>query len=520
MPVYRQVKYFLPFTRKSKFEYTAFAEMISKEKRKLPMRCPNCDKRIRKDQTVCPWCGESHDAEKADNKQEGKAKRAEKVAQVQLSADGAKHRGLSPKQKKTLLIVGISLGAIVLAAVVTVVTVLSTWLGKIQRESELSEGEVAVNSDLPSSDEVQNIALFGLDSRSDNDVGRSDAVIILSIDRVHNKIKLTSIARDTYVAIDDDKSWTPDHDKLTHAWAYGKAKLAVKTLNQNFAMNITDYAYINFYEFTDLIDYLGGVMVDVDKAELNIMNNYYGPELRSLGFNYTNATTGYVRLTGPQALAYSRNRYTGSDIDRGNRQKEVLEAMFAQVKDTPLTKYPSVISQVLEMVHTTLSNDELMSIAQWVLTAKPTFEQFGLPTADCNPKSGKDAYINGVWYFIYDLDIAKQKLHDFIYEEGAQTLGTTSKTRTTGISTTSTTATSTEGDSTTSTIVTSSSSVTETDTSTSVTDTSSTTEQGDSSTTTTDDDTSTTTDDDSQSTTSSTLSETTTTLSQGTGDEE
>jgi LCP family protein required for cell wall assembly len=315
---------------------------------------------------------------------------------------------------------------------------------------------------------VQNIALFGLDSRSNNDSGRSDAIIILSIDRVHNKIKLTSIARDTYVAIDGRRN-----DKLTHAWAYGKAKLAVKTLNQNFNMNITDYAYINFFEFTKLIDYLGGVMIDVDAAELNIMNNYYGPELRSLGFNYTNATAGYVRLNRVQALAYSRNRYTGSDVDRGNRQKEVLEAMFAQVKDTSLTKFPSLISQVLEMVHTTMSNDELMSIARWALTSSPTFEQFGLPTAACNPKSGKDAYINGVWYYIYDLDIGTELLHDFIYEEDAVSLGTTSKSRTTTTAATTTTAVSTTSGSTTTTTTTTSTtaagSTTSTDKETSVT---------------------------------------------------
>lgn len=427
------------------------------------MCCPNCGKRIRKEQTVCPWCGASQDIEKVEKKRAS--------AQVHLSAKGAtKRKKLTDKQKKWFIGVGISVGAVLLALIVTAVTLISSWLGRIQRESALSEGEIAVNSALPHSDKVQNIALFGLDSRSNNDSGRSDAIIILSIDRVHNKIKLTSIARDTYVAIDGRRN-----DKLTHAWAYGKAKLAVKTLNQNFNMNITDYAYINFFEFTKLIDYLGGVMIDVDAAELNIMNNYYGPELRSLGFNYTNATAGYVRLTGVQALAYSRNRYTGSDVDRGNRQKEVLEAMFAQVKDTSLAKFPSLISQVLEMVHTTLSNDELMSIAQWAMTSSPTFEQFGLPTAACNPKSGKDAYINGVWYYIYDLDIGTELLHDFIYEEDAVSLGTTSKSRTTttAATTTTTTAVSTTSGSTTTTTTTTSTtaagSTTSTDKETSVT---------------------------------------------------
>ncbi len=458
------------------------------------MCCPNCGKRIKKDQTVCPWCGASQDAAKAEKKKE--------PVQVHLSAKGAtKRKKLTPKQKKWLIGILAGVGAVVLALIVVAVSFFSSLFGRIQRESELSEGEIAVNSDLPNNKQVQNIALFGLDSRSNNDSGRSDAIIILSIDRVHNKIKLTSIARDTYVAIEGRRN-----DKLTHAWAYGKAKLAVKTINQNFNMNITDYAYINFFEFTKLIDYLGGVMIDVSPAELNIMNNYYGPELRRLGFNYTNAKAGYVRLNGVQALAYSRNRYTGSDVDRGNRQKEVLEAMFSQVKDTSLTKFPSLISQVLEMVHTTLSNDELMSIARWALTAKPSFEQFGLPTAACNPQSGKNALINGVWYYIYDLDIATQQLHDFIYEEGAQTLGTTSKSRnpyynttTTKVTTTTSgtaTTTTTTGDGTESTTSTDTDSTTDT-TNESTTDPSG----GDGSTTSTDADSTTSTEDGDTSTT-------------------
>ncbi len=417
------------------------------------MCCPNCGKRIRKDQTVCPWCGASQDAEKTDGKKNSKKSGEKAPAQVHLGAKGAtKRKKLTEKQKKTLLAIGISAGAVLLALIVTAVTLISGWLGKIQRESELSEGDIGINSNLPDSKDVQNIALFGLDSRADNDSGRSDAMIILSIDRVHNKVKLTSIARDSLVAIDGH-----GQSKITHAWSWGKAKLAVKTINQNFGMNITDYAYVNFYEFAKLVDLVGGVMIDVSPAELNIMNNYYGPSLRHLG--YVNATAGYVRLNGAQALAYSRNRYTGSDIDRGNRQKEVLEAMFAEVKDMPLTKFPTLISQSLEMVHTTLSNDELMSIARWALTSSPTFEQFGLPSKECKAQGG-DWHDGHGWVWHYDMDLATQVLHNFIYEEGAQSLGTTTKSRvptvytsanTTGRTTTTTTTVATTTTATTST---------------------------------------------------------------------
>ena len=437
------------------------------------MCCPDCGKRIRKDQTVCPWCGASQDAEKTDGKKNTKKSGEKAPAQVHLSAKGAtKRKKLTEKQKKWLIGIGISVGAVLLALIITAATLISGWLGKIQRESELSEGDIGINSDLPDSKKVQNIALFGLDTRADDDSGRSDAMIILSIDRVHNKIKLTSIARDSLVAIDGH-----GQSKITHAWSWGKAKLAVKTINQNFGMNITDYAYVNFYEFAKLVDLVGGVMIDVSPAELNIMNNYYGPSLRHLG--YVNATAGYVRLNGAQALAYSRNRYTGSDIDRGNRQKEVLEAMFAEVKDMSLTKFPTLISQSLEMLHTTLSSDELMSMARWALTSSPTFEQFGLPSKECKAQGGDWGDGHG-WVWHYDMDLATQVLHNFIYEEGAQSLGTTTKSRvpmvytsanTTGSTTTTTTTTSTTTTTTTSTQDTGSTTDPTSDSSTTSTDT-------------------------------------------------
>ncbi len=426
------------------------------------MRCQKCAKKINKTQTVCPWCGASQDEPTEQTPQ-----------QVRLSdAAAPKKRRLTPKQKKWLIGIAIGVGAVVLALVVTAVTLVGSMLGQINRESELSEGDVGITEESTQlSKDVKNIALFGLDSRSDNESGRSDAIIILSVDRVHDKIKLTSIARDSLVAIDGH-----GQSKITHAFAWGKAKLAVKTINQNFGMNITDYAYINFFEFAEIIDYIGGVMIDVDASEASVMNDYYGPELLRLGFDYVRVSAGYQRLSGPQALAYSRNRYTGSDIDRGNRQKEVLEAMFAQAKDIPLTKYPSVISQILSMCHTTLTNSEMMSMATWAVGSSPVFEQFSLPSPECKAQGGNWNDGHG-WVWHYDMGLATEILHKFIYEEelpvGAGTTTTrrtttATKTTTTAAPTTTTTTTATGGMTTTSTTKTTASATTASSTSTTV----------------------------------------------------
>ncbi len=313
--------------------------------------------------------------------------------------------------KKWVLGIAIGVGAVMLALAVVVVSFGASMLGKIDRVSELKESEVGVNVELPPEAQVQNIALFGLDSEKDVQYGRSDAIIVLSIDRVHNKIKLTSFARDTVIPVRGKP------DKFTHAFAYGGAKLAVKTLNEGFGLNVTDYAFVNFFEFTKLIDYIGGVEVDVNAGELRVMNNKYIPELNKLGIACAPITsTGMQRLSGGQALAYSRDRYTGSELERGNRHKEVLEAMFKAVKDTPMTKYPTMIGRVLELCHTSMTNSEMLSIATWAVTAGPSFEQLGLPSKECNAFIGNRG--DGLGSVVaYDLDVASDVLHAFIYED-------------------------------------------------------------------------------------------------------
>lgn len=382
------------------------------------MNCDKCGKKLRKNQAVCPACG------------------TPRPATVSLRAAGGKKK----LTKKQLAIRIVIIAAAVLAALaITFVSVMMAYLNRVDRTSEIS-GSTGINSQIEFSKDVTNIALFGLDTRQHNDVGRSDAMIIVSIDRAHDKIKLTSLARDSYVKVDGH-----GQTKLTHAWAYGKANLAVKTINQNYGMNITDYAYVNFYEFVDLIDYIGGVDIELNADELRIANEYYAPELNSLGIKCPPIPgTGLQHLSGAQALAYSRNRYTGSDIDRGNRQKNVLQAAYEQMKKTPITKYPGVIGKILDMVHTNLTNGEMLSIATWALSKNPSMEMLSLPTPACKPNGGNWGDGSG-WVYRYDLDIATAVLHDFIYETNTD-LSTISTTAIPKKPTATTTTTTTEPD--------------------------------------------------------------------------
>lgn len=259
-------------------------------------------------------------------------------------------------------------------------------------------------------DGVQNIALLGIDSRADNDSGRSDAIVVLTIDKKHKKLKLSSIARDTYVSIDGHSK-----DKLTHAYAYGKSQLAVKTLNQNFGLEIEDYVTMNFYGLSRVIDYIGGVTVDVDEKERVEMNNNIFPEMQSLGFDCPNITSaGTQLLNGAQAVCYARIRHTDSDIMRGNRQKEVLTAMFAAVKTMNPLKLPKVAEMIIGECQTSLTANDIIALGTWTLAFSPEIVQLSIPNENIS-SSGK--IIGGVWYYVYDLNAAKSEIRDFIYEE-------------------------------------------------------------------------------------------------------
>ena len=248
---------------------------------------------------------------------------------------------------------------------------------------------------------IKNIAIFGIDSKS-GDKGRSDATMILSIDYEHNKIKLCSIARDTLVYIPDKDVY----EKFTHAYAYGGAELAVKTLNANFNLDITDYVAVNFSEMADIVDMLGGVQVDLTQGEIN----YMGDNGKSL------SPGSSVTLNGAQAVAYSRIRYLDNDNMRASRQREVLSCIFSKARSMSATQYPGLIRQGLGMCTTSLTYAEILEYSQILLKDSLTLQQNALP-GDNVEAWGGIMPSSGAWCYIYDLHDASDKLFSFIYEE-------------------------------------------------------------------------------------------------------
>lgn len=244
--------------------------------------------------------------------------------------------------------------------------------------------------------ETINIALFGVDRRTKNEVSRSDSMMILSIDKKHKKIKMSSIMRDTYVQIKGH-----GETKINHAYAYGGPQLAIRTLNENFDLDIRDYATVDFSNLEKIIDAMDGVTVDIDQDEVSKIPGI--------------TKSGLQTLDGKQAVAYSRIRYTtGGDFRRTERQRTVLSVMFAKIQSLGAAEFPSVVSELLPLTETSMNSMDIIKIGTKVLTSNISkLEQERFPVDGY--WSGKT--IDGVWYLLADMESAIEQLHDFIYED-------------------------------------------------------------------------------------------------------
>lgn len=255
-----------------------------------------------------------------------------------------------------------------------------------------------------------NIALFAVDRRKDGDKANSDVIMVISVDTQSGKIKMSSIMRDTYVNIEGHRM-----DKINAAYALGGPQLAIKTINQNFDLDIRDYMNVDFYSAAKIVDALKGVEVNIKKAELSYLNNYLD-ELaiyeKIPAVHVSNA--GLQKLSGRQAVAYTRIRGVGNgDYERTERQRSVLVALFNKMKASGPEMFPVFASQVLPNLETSMANFTLMTFAGSILNAKnKVVDQARFPLD--GQSVGKK--INSIWYLTTDLKTTTASIHNFIYK--------------------------------------------------------------------------------------------------------
>lgn len=259
---------------------------------------------------------------------------------------------------------------------------------------------------------ITNIALFGLDTREGDTQSHSDCMMIVSVDNTRGKIKLISLMRDSLVNIDGH-----GEDKLNAAYFLGGPSLAIRTINENFGTDITEYIAVNFEQLVEIIDALGGVEINVETTEelleLNRVIRDYGIEQ---GKEFAGVEkTGLQTLDGVQALCYGRIRKggTGDDWARVERQSIVLEAMFTKVQEMSASELIGLMQKLVPYVTTSLSPTEMAPlIVGSVKNGVPTLEHTRVPL------DGEwDYYGASSEYILYDLDVAANHIHEYIYND-------------------------------------------------------------------------------------------------------
>lgn len=309
---------------------------------------------------------------------------------------------------KTLLWIFLTILIVIVAAAGTAFWYVNDKIGKMNKV-DLNEAELGL-SENENLNKYRNVAIFGIDSRKDNygKGNRSDCIIIASMNTETHEVKLISVYRDTYVKIEGH-----GYDKIAHAYSYGEAKLALKTLNENLDLNITDFVTVNFDAVADAVDALGGIKMKITSAEVQYINGYIDETSQVTGKKSEHITkAGTYTLDGVQAVAYSRIRYTsGGDYKRTERMRDVIAAMIDKLKTKSVTQINKIADKILPKVYTNLDLTDLLSMV-------PALASFNIGESEGWPYNNKGAMINEISYGIpVTLESNVKQLHQEVFED-------------------------------------------------------------------------------------------------------
>ena len=332
---------------------------------------------------------------------------------TQGKKQSAREREKKKRGKIILFIVEIFILLIMVAVLYAVLKV--EKVGKV----DLNEEKLVINEEVKERAETtkmkgyRNIALFGVDSTTGALAKntRSDTIIIASINLDTGDCKLVSVYRDTYLNLSNDT-----YNQCNAAYMKGGPAMAINMLNMNLDMNITDFITVGFAGLADTIDALGGVMIDVDEAEINHLNSYQFTMAEDLKRPYKEVTsTGYQLLTGLQATAYCRIRYTaGDDFKRTERQREVLMAMADKAKTASVSTLNQIASDVFNEIYTSLDLTEIVELLGGI-SEYNIVDQAGFPYEEYRTTGTIGS--KGSCVIPVDLKESVEWLHKFLFDE-------------------------------------------------------------------------------------------------------
>ena len=263
---------------------------------------------------------------------------------------------------------------------------------------------------------ITNILLVGTDGKYIEKWNRSDSMMVVTIDSKNKDIRISSIARDTYVDIPGYST-----EKLTHAYAYEGIDLLKEVFKVNFNLDIDKYIAVNFVSFMDIMDELGGVEVNVEEKDIKEINKYidacYGYYKNKDEKDKEYITkSGVQRLNGYQALAFSRIRYTDSAFARDNRHREVAESVYKEFAQKGVETYKKCADIILNNTKTNISPIEMMNLAYTVLKINDKdIDQFQFPLEEY--RNGHIISKQKGWVLEWDKEPNLEAWHKFIFGE-------------------------------------------------------------------------------------------------------
>ncbi len=245
---------------------------------------------------------------------------------------------------------------------------------------------------------IINIAIFGMSVSQvyGIDTDRSDMNLIVSIDQDNNRVCLTSILRDSKVPIEGH-----DPQKINAAYKYGGATLAIKTLNQNFHMNIANYITVNFESLLEIVDYFGGVEIELTEEEAE----YIGGGL----------TAGKHLLDGDTSLKYASIRYIDSDFYRASRQQNIILALLQKVAKLPKSSYPEAVNKLMSTLESSMTANELLALIDCIDISTVQVVTNTIPDKDYETDLWGGIDSTGSWVYEYDIEEAAKRIHRIIY---------------------------------------------------------------------------------------------------------
>lgn len=279
------------------------------------------------------------------------------------------------KQKRNRAIIIAVEAVVILVAIVAAVVIWAMdkkggneGAGSNLISTDVNKENLSVNEELENED-FWNIALFGVDSRT-GVLGKgtlSDCIIVCSINKNTKEVKLVSVYRDTYLNIGDDT-----YNKANSAYSSGGPEQAIKMLNTNLDLDITNFATVDFSALVSVVDAIGGVTIDLTEEEITHLNNYQVETSKVTNGKIENVSgAGEHLLNGIQTVSYCRIRYTaGDDFKRSERQRQVIGLIIEKAKTMSPTALTKIVEEAFPKCATNIELNELLSLAKDISSYK------------------------------------------------------------------------------------------------------------------------------------------------------